>query len=378
MASRRERRAQRIKREARKPEPQPVAVPQRHRDGLFTRLYRDQYKTLLFLPFILLFLAFIQIGFQVAETGDFLNKGVSLKGGLIINVPATGDANIINTLETQLRTAYPGTDILVRGVSEFGQLQGVMIEVETAIEDQEKLRALEQEILSAVAAELPAARDEYSVEVFGPSLGAAFFAQTIRALIIALILMGAVVFLYFGDGTWQKVAVSILSFLTSFLIFHASGGVSIAAVVILLLVLTYFYLQYSLPSAAVILCAFTDIVVTLAVINVLGIKVSAAGIAAFLMLIGYSVDTDILLSTRVLKHTKGSVYDRVVSSLKTGMTMSLTSAAAALIGYFVSSSDTIKQIMLIILIGLIVDMIATWIQNTGLIRLYAERLERRG
>ena len=39
----------------------------------------------------------------------------------------------------------------------------------------------------------------------------------------------------------------------------------------------------------------------LALIDFLGIEISAAGIAAFLMLIGYSVDTDILLTSRALK-----------------------------------------------------------------------------
>ena len=42
-----------------------------------------------------------------------------------------------------------------------------------------------------------------------------------------------------------------------------------------------------IPSIAVIFAAFADIVMTLALVNYLGIKLSTAGIEAFLMLIGY-------------------------------------------------------------------------------------------
>ena len=42
----------------------------------------NNYKALLIIPFLLLFLAFAQIGFQYATTGDFMNKGVfTFEGG---------------------------------------------------------------------------------------------------------------------------------------------------------------------------------------------------------------------------------------------------------------------------------------------------------
>ena len=127
------------------------------------------------------------------------------------------------------------------------------------------------------------------------------------------------------------------------------------------------------PSFFVILAATSDILCTLAVVSLLGIKLTTAGVAAFLMLIGYSVDTDILLTTRVLKRKEGSVFDRIISSMKTGMTMSLTSFTAALLAYFFTSSDIIKQIMIIIVIGLFFDMMNTWIQNTGILRWHLEK-----
>jgi preprotein translocase subunit SecF len=113
-------------------------------------------------------------------------------------------------------------------------------------------------------------------------------------------------------------------------------------------------------------------------VNLLGIKIGMAGIAAFLMLIGYSVDTDILLTTRVLKRTEGTVIDRVYGSIKTGMMMSVTPLVAALISIFLIHSSDVRQIMIILLIGLFVDMIYTWIQNVGILRIYVEKRKSKG
>ena len=171
-------------------------------------------------------------------------------------------------------------------------------------------------------------KDDYSNEQMGPSLGASFFKETFRAIIFAFIFMAIVVFYYF---------------------------------------------RLPAPSLAVILAAFSDIVVTVAIFNLLGFKLSTAGVAAFLMLIGYSVDTDILLSTRVLKRRRGSVLDRVYNSMKTGLTMSATTISAVVIALIFTQSEVLREIMIILFIGLLVDLINTWIQNAGLLRWYCEK-----
>ena len=135
----------------------------------------------------------------------------------------------------------------------------------------------------------------------------------------------------------------------------------------------FLYFRTIIPSLAVILAAFSDIIVTLAIINLLGIKVSTAGIAAFLMLIGYSVDTDILLTTRMLKRKEGSLNERIMEAMKTGLTMTITTLTVVTLTLIFSQSNTIQQIMLILFIGLFVDIINTWIQNVGILRWYLEK-----
>ena len=106
-------------------------------------------------------------------------------------------------------------------------------------------------------------------------------------------------------------------------------------------------------------------------------KISAAGIAALLMLIGYSVDTDILLSTRVLKRKEETEMERIYGSIKTGMMMLATAIVAALTALLVTKSEVIRQIMIILLVGLVIDAINTWIQNVGILRIYLERKARK-
>lgn len=279
------------------------------------RIYEDHYKALMIIPFLILVLAMGQIAYQYSTTGEFLQRGVSLKGGISMTVPdAVAD---IASLEQHLVSVLPQGDFTVRSIS---STQGVVVDasdVESA------------ELISAVTEQLGTlSKEEYSIEQFGSSLGSSFFSQTLKAVLWAFIFMGVVVFFVFRNFG---------------------------------------------PSIGVILAAFSDIICTLAVVNLLGIKMSTAGIAAFLMLIGYSVDTDILLSTRVLKNKHGTVMSRIYSSMRTGLTMTFTTMTAVIIALVLSKSTTITEIMTILLIGLVFDIIMTYIQNVGILRLFVEK-----
>lgn len=131
------------------------------------------------------------------------------------------------------------------------------------------------------------------------------------------------------------------------------------------------------PSMAVILAALSDIIIAMGGMSLFGIPLSVASVGAILMLIGYSVDTDILLTTRVLKRREGTVNERAVDAMKTGFTM-----AAAAIGsmvtlylvvyFFMPYAYTLDQIASVLIIGLLADVLATWLMNLGILRWYLE------
>ena len=273
---------------------------------------------------LMLILALLQISIQTATTGEFIHKGVSLKGGVTITIPLTDYTDVV-ALQGNLATAFPANDVAIRRLEQAGEQSGIIIETDIDGTDQQAFNSF----MAALRENTPTDfGKEYAVEIIGSSLGASFFRETIFTLMLAFIFTGIVVFIYFRSP---------------------------------------------IPSLAVILAAFSDIVVTIAVLNIFGVKIGTAGIAALLMLIGYSIDTDILLTARVLKRTEGTVMHRVLGAAKTGLTMTFTTFIAVLIAYLFSDNEIIRQIMLIIMIGLAVDIFATWIQNVAILRWYMEK-----
>ena len=131
------------------------------------------------------------------------------------------------------------------------------------------------------------------------------------------------------------------------------------------------------PSLAVIFAALSDIIIAAAGMSLFGIPLSLASVGGLLLLIGYSVDTDILLTTRVLKRREGTITERALDAMKTGLTM-----AAAAIGamaalyivtvFFIPSAEALSNIAAVLIIGLVADVLATWLMNLGILRWYME------
>ena len=103
----------------------------------------------------------------------------------------------------------------------------------------------------------------------------------------------------------------------------ANQGQAVIAVIIAFIgmALTVFIIfRNPVPSAAVVMSAFADIVFAMAMMNLFGIELTFGTLAALLMLIGYSVDTDILLTTKVLGERK-YIDKKIASCRATGLTM---------------------------------------------------------
>ncbi|AAB85346.1 protein-export membrane protein, SecF [Methanothermobacter thermautotrophicus str. Delta H] len=131
------------------------------------------------------------------------------------------------------------------------------------------------------------------------------------------------------------------------------------------------------PSLAVILAAASDIIIAVGGMSLFGIPLSLASVGAILMLIGYSVDTDILLTTRVLKRRKGTINERALGAMKTGVTMSIAAIASMAALYLVTvfvmpEARVLSDIAAVLIIGLLADILTTWLMNLGILRWYLE------
>jgi len=142
------------------------------------------------------------------------------------------------------------------------------------------------------------------------------------------------------------------------------------------------------PSTAVVFSAMSDIMIAAAFMNVAGIELSLGTVAALLMLIGYSVDSDILLTTRVLKR-RGTVQENISNAMQTGITMTTTTLAALFVMYMVSTYSylvipsfsqitLLSNISIVLIFGLVADIINTWLLNTSILRWHVTRSGQRG
>jgi len=126
------------------------------------------------------------------------------------------------------------------------------------------------------------------------------------------------------------------------------------------------------PSLAIIASAFSDIMVPLALMNVFGIDLTLGAVAALLMIIGYSVDSDILLNNHILRR-HGEFYESTFRAMRTGVSMTLTSIAAMTTMAVVArlfGIDLMGEIALVLVFGLTADLLNTYMLNMSLLRWY--------
>ena len=216
----------------------------------FEDFYMKKYKKLLIIPLILIIGSILILSSQKINTGEFVDKDVTLSGGISAEV-FTNDE-----ISNKFVTEFENSDISIRISSNLVGEQSYLIETtETS----------STEVIDFLKSNFNVTEDNLNVRTIGARFGEASLQGLVSALIFALILMGVVVFI-----TFRKI----------------------------------------IPSLAVVLSAILDLVGTLAVISILEFKLSTAGIAAFLMVVGYSIDTDILLTTRLLRDTQGTIFER--------------------------------------------------------------------
>ncbi len=128
-------------------------------------------------------------------------------------------------------------------------------------------------------------------------------------------------------------------------------------------------------TLAVLFGAFADLIITAGAMGLLGIPLSLATVAALLMLIGFSIDTDMLLTIRALKRTEGTVRERVYDAMRTAIVMNTSAISAFGVLVLVSlllRVETYYQIGMVAVIGGLIDFIATWCGNAVMIMWYAE------
>ena len=152
---------------------------------------------------------------------------------------------------------------------------------------------------------------------------------------------------------------------------------------LLMAIVVFLVFREPIVSLLIVISALADILTAAASMNLTGVQLSLGTVAALLMLIGYSVDTDILLSMRVLKR-KGAVEEKIVGAMGTGLTMAGTSICAVISLIIVSNflylivpsftrMDIIADMSAVLIFGLAADIFNIWVTNAQGLRWYLNK-----
>lgn len=269
----------------------------------------ENHKILIAIPIILALLSLVLIGFHGLE------QGVDLKGGSQAELQLLGSvtpSELEDTLDAKLNT----NNIKVTNNGN----NKVTVELENNINS------------STFTSAINGKAKVIGYNEIGPVLSEEAMGQIYVAMIFAFLFMAITVFVVFREPV---------------------------------------------PSVAIILAALCDILIALGGMSIFKIPLSIASVGALLMLIGYSVDTDILLTTRLLKRREGTVEERAKNAMYTGLTMSFAAIAAMGILFVVTKilmpeATTLSNISAVLVIGLIGDILSTWLMNLGILKTYID------
>jgi preprotein translocase subunit SecF len=241
--------------------------------------FEKGWKIWLWIPIILLILSIGVIAVNISSTGSFMKRDIELTGGKSITFEVSA-ADL-----PSIRSKLPYANVhLTSGVT-----RSLIVELPFERDESEIIPVVEEHA-DVVG--------EPTFQSIGPSIGNIFFQQAQLALVAAFILMAITVLILFRSPV---------------------------------------------PSSIVVLAAVTDIIVTIAVLSLMGFALSLPVLAALLTLIGYSVDTDLLLTSELLKGHHAQISDGVKRAMKTGLTLTLTTLVALFAMYFVAGSVIIAH-----------------------------------
>lgn len=342
--------------------------------SFYSKFYERNYKLYLIVPAIILLLSLIFI------FGFGIKKGIDLQGGTLISIYNVNPVNI-DEIKLALETNFGLEDVSIiynTGITkrldiqylEQKDLVNLKNQITNIKNNSNKDLAIEeikilfntnnynydltvlknygnwiteldtfyshmknkntQNILEYLKSEYGIDYDNVNIKEISATLGASFYSKVILIAIIAIIGIIILILIAFGE---------------------------------------------IIPSLAIIACAILDVLGGLAGLAIVGIPLSLTTIPALLMLLGYSIDTDIMLTTRLLKRKEGHAKERAGDALRTGSIMTTTTLGALivmLIFSYLYNINVLFDISIVLVFGLVVDLLTTWFMNGPVLLWYLE------
>lgn len=271
----------------------------------------------LVLPMAIFAFAVFSLISSYASTGEFVKKGIDFEGGIQVFVHTSDKANI-HDFEAFVKKETGSRDVsIITTTDPATRKQASIIVTAAGISDQKTILSAIEKFLNTKLTPT-----EYSISILGPALAETFWSQARLAFIVAFIFMAIVVGL-----AYRSLA----------------------------------------PSIAIIIATVFDLTSIIGIMTFFNVDLTLGTFAALLMMIGFGVDYNIILTEKVFKEREGDVYERVTKAMRTGLTMASTTFVTLLALYFIGASPVLKQIALALIIGTLSDITNTWFFNGNML-----------
>ena len=245
---------------------------------------------------------------------------IDFKGGTLIAVQYTKPINI-NDLRSQLKNVNingQSFDFSTSEIKHFGDNSNVSVRIANLENEPEKFSQNFVDILKNIYPDaLPESKDDFilSIDKVSPKVGSELSGKAIMAIIYAITLI---------------------------------------------LIYIYFRFEFTYAIGAIAAIAH-DVIITLGIFSILGYEISLSVIAAFLTIVGYSLNDTIVIFDRIRENMKALKRESVVSivnksineSLSRTVVTSLTTLFVVLTLYFFGG-EVIHYFSFALIIGVLV------------------------
>jgi len=150
--------------------------------------------------------------------------------------------------------------------------------------------------------------------------------------------------------------------------------------VILAMILAAFIIFISFRASKITLNIIStilfDVVGLLSILSITKYPIGANGFIGMLMILGFAIDNNVVLSTNIVKEKEKPFIERVRMSFRVGMLMEVIALYTLLLLYFIVPEPSVDEFAFVLSIAIILDLLYYLIGNIPLYKYFEAKKEQ--
>jgi len=150
--------------------------------------------------------------------------------------------------------------------------------------------------------------------------------------------------------------------------------------VILAMILTAFVIFIAFRASKITLNIIStilfDVVGLLAILSITKYPIGANGFIGMLMILGFAIDNNVVLSTNIVKEKEKPFIERVRMSFRVGMLMEIIALYTLLLLYFIVPEPSVDEFAFVLSVAIILDLLYYLIGNIPLYKYFEAKKEQ--